>query len=348
MALEGFLHEFGLADILQLIYFQRKTGILYIDGKKNKIKLSFINGNITGLESKRKVENTRIGRILMRKKLISQNDLTAALNVQEEEPFKLGHIFVKRGLVSKEAVIEVIEEQVIDILVQIFMWKEGRYEFTPQEIPVDKELTISLDTQHLLMGGVQIIDELSVIDGKIDLGGVYKKIKEPQLDEVDDIEQAILKLIDGDSDVSTLINISPYEEFETSKAIISLQEKGIIDLVKIYLDRKQAAVPGEKKQWPFYSIIFGVFIIILIFLYKGNLNAFRVFKNAEMKMNIERLKTNVELYNAANGRYPENLEVFDKKKDSWGRTFIYKSKAQGFQLFSGGPDGIAGTADDVY
>jgi hypothetical protein len=30
MALEGLLQEFGLADILQLIYFQKKTGVLNI------------------------------------------------------------------------------------------------------------------------------------------------------------------------------------------------------------------------------------------------------------------------------------------------------------------------------
>ncbi len=58
MALEGFLQEFGLADILQLIYFQRKTGILNIKGKLDSIELSFINGNIAGLKSQRRSEGS--------------------------------------------------------------------------------------------------------------------------------------------------------------------------------------------------------------------------------------------------------------------------------------------------
>ena len=33
MALEGSLREFGLADILQLLYFQRKTGVLVLEGR---------------------------------------------------------------------------------------------------------------------------------------------------------------------------------------------------------------------------------------------------------------------------------------------------------------------------
>jgi len=36
MALEGSLKDFGLADILQLIYFQRKTGVLVLDGKQTR------------------------------------------------------------------------------------------------------------------------------------------------------------------------------------------------------------------------------------------------------------------------------------------------------------------------
>jgi hypothetical protein len=52
MALEGLLQEFGLADILQLIYFQKKTGVLNIVGKLDNIDLGFVDGFITGLKSR--------------------------------------------------------------------------------------------------------------------------------------------------------------------------------------------------------------------------------------------------------------------------------------------------------
>ncbi len=39
MALKGSLEVFGLADILQLIHFQRKSGILTLEGDKDKVKV---------------------------------------------------------------------------------------------------------------------------------------------------------------------------------------------------------------------------------------------------------------------------------------------------------------------
>jgi len=62
MALEGFLQEFGLADILQLIYFQRKTGVLHIEGA-DKIKISFSDGNIVGFRSRKRIEGKKFGNI---------------------------------------------------------------------------------------------------------------------------------------------------------------------------------------------------------------------------------------------------------------------------------------------
>jgi hypothetical protein len=46
VALEGSLKDFGLADILQLIFFQRKTGYCILK-EADKIRLLFIDGNIS-------------------------------------------------------------------------------------------------------------------------------------------------------------------------------------------------------------------------------------------------------------------------------------------------------------
>jgi hypothetical protein len=348
VALEGFLQEFGLADILQLIYFQKKTGILNIEGKGDRIKVSFIDGNITVLESSRRLEDKRLGKTLIKKELITREDLDSALKVQKAEGMMLGNIFVKRGLVSKEAITKILESQIVDTIAQIFTWKEGRYEFVPQEITVDKELPISLDTQHLLMGGVRIVDELSVIEGKLDLDNIYKKVKEPDPSYLNNIEKEILNLIDGESDVSTIINISPCEDFEILKAIISLEEKGIIEPIEVLPFKKERVSTTLGLGSPFSIAIFCVVLIVLFFVFKSNFDALKAFKNARISVQIERLKNGIEIYNAVNGRYPENLEVVTEERDPWGRLYVYKLTEEGFTLFSSGADGIERTEDDVY
>lgn len=349
MALEGFLQEFGLADILQLIYFQRKTGVLNIEGKADTIKLSFINGCITDLESRKGIKTHRLGKILIKKGLITQKDLNTALETQKTKGIKLGNIFVRQGLVSKDDIAEIMQEQIIEIIAQIFAWKEGRYEFIPQEISIDKELAISLDTQHLLMGGVRVVDELSVIEGKLDLDNIYKKVREPDSEQLSDAEKEILNLVDGDSDVSTIINISPYEDFETSKAIISLEEKGLIEPAPVLPIKKKTVTPAELRG-SIYIAILVIVLIVLMFTFKGNFEAFKAFRETKISMNMERLKTNIEIHNVKHGRYPENLEIVTEEQDPWGKPYIYKLTGNGssFTLFSSGPDGIVGTNDDVH
>jgi hypothetical protein len=198
------------------------------------------------------------------------------------------------------------------------------------------------------MGGVRIVDELSVIDGKLDLDTVYKKIKEPQQEQLSDVEREVLRLIDGDSDVSTIINISPFGELETSNAIISLEEKGIIGLISKETPKEERVIPAFWSRIPFYVIIIMVIMIILTFIMKGNIDAFRVFKRTGDSIRIERLKMKIDMYKVVKGRYPERLDLLGEEKDSWGRPYIYRLEPEGFILFSAGPDNIPGTDDDVY
>ncbi len=72
MALEGSLTDFGLADILQLIYFQKKTGNLTLTGRMDRFRLQFVDGNIVSAESQKRLEEGRLGRILFKKGLLRE------------------------------------------------------------------------------------------------------------------------------------------------------------------------------------------------------------------------------------------------------------------------------------
>jgi hypothetical protein len=348
MALEGFLQEFGLADILQLIYFQKKTGVLNIEGKIDSIELSFINGNVAGLKSQRRLENNRLGKILIKKGLIHQGDLDSAIEEQKVEGLRVGGYFVKQGLVTKEALLEIVQEQIIEAIVQIFTWKEGRYEFIPQGVPVDKHLPIYLDTQHLLMDGLRIVDEWTLVEGKLDLNTVFKQVGEPETDALSDIEKEVLGLVGDDRDVISIINSSDSSDFETAKAIMSLQDKGIIEPVALK-PLSEFRVGAKTLANPFYIAIYGVLIFVFIFMFKGSYDTFRSVSETKMRFNIERLKNDIDKYSVMKGHYPKSLEVITKgERDLWDRPYIYRVTESGFTLFSTGPDGVEGTDDDVY
>ncbi|MBI3591934.1 MAG: type II secretion system protein GspG, partial [Nitrospirae bacterium] len=63
---------------------------------------------------------------------------------------------------------------------------------------------------------------------------------------------------------------------------------------------------------------------------------------------IDNIRLIIEAYKYENGSYPQSIDQITKTADSWGRPYIYKPVAGDFVLFSAGPDGKEGTADDVY
>lgn len=349
MALEGSLKDFGLADILQLIFFQRKTGVLTVEGKMDRVKLLFLEGNITGAESKRRSEANRLGKVLVKKGLLEEKDLQSILSEQRVSNQKLGNILIKKGFVKKEDIEEILTGQIKETVIQIFNWKDGTYEFTPQEVPIDKEIPISLDTQHLLMEGLRIVDEWSLIEGKITLDSVFLK-KTKEIEDMTDEERDIFSLVDGENDVSTIIDITGKDDFIVSKTLVSLLEKGAIEL-KEDLSIVSEAPLIERKASSTGLNILPILIILFAFVLSFAiifLNKTDIFKSFITSKTVDNLRIKIEAYRFKNGEYPESLNLVSNERDPWGNHYIYKKNDFAFVVFSKGSDGKEGTSDDIY
>lgn len=349
MALEGSLRDFGLADILQLIFFQRKTGVLTIEGRMDKVRLLFIEGNITGAESKRRIEANRLGKVLVKKGVLEEKDLQAVLDEHQRSNLRLGNILIKKGLVKREQIEETLTGQIKETVVQIFSWRDGTYEFTPQAIPLDKDVPLSIDTQHLLMEGLRIVDEWTIIEGKITLDTVFTKKKE-DLPDLTGEERDILSLVDGENDVSTIIDITGKDDFSISKALVSLMEKGAIEL-KEALPVVSEAPPVETKRpaFSYNSLPFiAIAASILLSMFSIFFSTDNILKRFYASETVNDLRFKIDAYKFANDSYPETLGPISKKSDPWGNPYIYRQNGYSFVVFSEGPDGKEGTSDDIF
>jgi predicted transcriptional regulator len=349
MALEGSLRDFGLADILQLIFFQRKTGVLNLEGKLDKIRLLFIDGHIVGAESKRRMEANRLGKVLTKKGLLKEEELQAMLEEQKKSNLKLGSFLVRKGIIKKEDVEETLTGQIKETIIQIFNWKEGTYEFTPQSIPPDKDIPISIDTQHLLMESLRIVDEWTLIEGKITLDTFFRK-KTDDVSELGEEERDILFLVDGENDVSTIIDISGKDDFTVSKTLISLLEKDIIE-------RKEAVpvstdfYPAQARKTFIYNQnlpAFAIAVAVILSLLSVFFESHHVFQKFRASETVDDLRFRIAAHKFEHGSYPAELHTVDHGSDPWGNPYIYHRSENSFLVLSAGPDGKEGTADDVY
>lgn len=349
MALEGSLTDFGLADILQLIYFQRKTGILTLEGKADKVRLLFINGNIGGAESKRRTEDNRLGKILLKKGHIKKKDLETALEEQRKTGAKLGNILILNDFVARDVIEEIVQSQITETIIQLFGWKQGTYDFTTQGVQQDKELHFSLDTQHLLMEGLRIVDEWSVIQGKITLDTMFRKLVEAP-SGLTEGEQEVFAYVDGENDVSTIIDLCGQDNFEVSKTLLSLLEKGFVEIMETApVITKELAAANKPSlnifgYLPYLAVILSIFFSLAgVYMWKGE-----DFKDVSVSRKLDVLRMKAETFQLEHGTYPSKLDQITLSKDAWGRPYIYRATAASFFISSAGADGAEGTKDDIY
>jgi len=75
MALEGTLRDFSLADILQLIALQHKTGLLNVRSPSDTVSLGFVDGMLVSAESSAQRLDTRLGTVLVKTRRLSPEAL---------------------------------------------------------------------------------------------------------------------------------------------------------------------------------------------------------------------------------------------------------------------------------
>ena len=356
MALRGSLEVFGLADILQLIHFQRKSGVLTLEGERDRVKLFFLEGNIVGAISKKRQEDVRLGKVLLKRGVLKDEDLQIALEEQRRTGKKLGSILVKKGVVDKEHIKEVLTGQVTETVLQIFGWEKGTYEFTPQAIALDtvgdEEVPITLDTQHLLMEGLRILDEWSLLEGRLTLDTILMKKVEDSAG-LSEEEQGILSLVDGENDLSTIIDISGKDGFVVAKVLFSLMEKGVVE-TKEAVPVVEAPLEVTKKPAISYSFSYTVAIggaiavSVLLSFFLVFLSRDDTVRDFRASRTVEDLRLKIEAYKFEHSEYPETIDMVSKKLDPWGRPYIYKHTENTFVVMSVGADGKEGTKDDIF
>jgi len=264
MALEGTLRDFSLADILQLIGLQRKTGVLTLRGKDDTVTVTFLDGKVVGADSlNRRLEN-RLGTVLIRTGLLTQDQLNRALEIQKETLQRLGFILTHYGIISADALREAIQLQIMQVVYRLFRWKDGDYHFSQETtIEYDRDNVTPISAESILMEGARMIDEWPIIEKRVRSYDMVfrKKLTDQEIvvvgaDEADEIdfdggavkkkkggfgsdkirisqtEKWIYDMVDGTMTVGDIVEVSRFSEFDTNKGIYELLTRDLIEEVR--------------------------------------------------------------------------------------------------------------------
>jgi hypothetical protein len=178
MALQGSLQTMSVPDLLQFLAVGRKTGLLKFSHGKVVKGIYFENGTIVGSSTTDPREY--LGQVMIHYGKITEEQLQAGMEAQRSQaqssksraqnkeaktkgPGKrrLGQVLVDLGMVSEAEVIEVLEIRTLDIIYDLFIWREGSFEFCAAD-PLPADFTrVHVEPNRVVMEGIYRSDELA-------------------------------------------------------------------------------------------------------------------------------------------------------------------------------------------
>lgn len=355
MALEGALKEFGLPDILQLIGQQKKTGVLTLSDKDETVKVSFERGAVVWAESSKREVYSRLGQVLVFSGKITEDDLAEALQIQGETLQKIGHVLIKMGKIDMAALKNALQVQVLDTVYQLFRWKVGNYSFSQENVSYDADLVTPVNSEHLLMEGVRMMDEWPIIEEMIHSKDIVYRVREnaePLSSPLQQDEEQVIMLLDGKRNVQDVIDASGLNEFDTCKILLVLENIGLTEKTgeeKAAVTFKPVTrVAGLETKASFNKEL-AFFAATLVLAAAIMLKSFGLwpfpassgpFANSVTQERLARVQSAVTLYKLEKGTYPTKLDDLEKAglvsdntlKDALNRPFEYKVEGRNFTV----------------
>lgn len=231
--LEGDLSEFNFGEILKLAGKNRKTGVLILkkaDGSETSVYLK--DGYIYFAESN--IKRKPIGERLIESKKISREQLQEALDEQKRmgKKVRLGMILLDKGFISPQDLVNVVQEQIMESIFQLFEWNEGTFIFIPNKIAENEDIGIKLDIETAILKGAEKISHWKSLKRFIgSLDSIFEPTEVTDEDRVIVLkpkELKILRLVDGEKRIRDILKASGMTEIELYSIIFALSSAGLI------------------------------------------------------------------------------------------------------------------------
>lgn len=239
MALKGTLRDFSVADIFQLIGQQQKSGSLYVRTKEKRAHIVFDAGKLVLGTFQKTDEDFLLGTMLLRAGGITSDQLNEAIADQKTSLRSLGDILVGMGAIDQTVLYEFVQLQLKEVLFRLFQWKDGLYEFVPEQIRFKKTVIKPQLTEKILMDCFRMLDEWPAVSRKIvTTANVFRSLVDPAelAEETPPKEEGaptpedkkILRLLDGHRSLAEVIYLARLGTFETCRIVAGLMDRGSV------------------------------------------------------------------------------------------------------------------------
>ena len=231
MSLAGNLRTMDLPEVLQWIASARKTGTLHLERRSVQKRIYFQGGGIYTSWSNDPRES--MGQILVRERLITEEQLFKALLRREEQGRMLGVALIEDGVVSEEDIRRILRIKAEESIYDLFLWPEGKFEFKDGETAGDDLIPIELDVTSAILEGVRRVDEwgrIRTVFPSMDVSFTLPRGVPAEV--VEDTERRLLELAGSGLTLAALSLELRRSEFEAAEMSFSLHSRGMLAVVE--------------------------------------------------------------------------------------------------------------------
>ena len=260
--LGGFVSEVPFLFFLYAVYTNRVNGIGAIKANGVSKNLIFNEGRLIRAATNRKEE--RIGKLILARESLAPATLDMLVNDAAVQGKKIGQYLVEKGLLSLDALQEILSLQMDQILIDIILWRRGYFYFF--ERPVGEELIVNYDPLNLARAatykGLSLVEFRRKIPNRklIFRLSPYAESRQDKIQrELTDTNKFIFSLIDGTRNIEQLARFSGLDENAVIETLHNLNAAGMIR-------QSQEIIEYEDKQYNEISNILNTLLEIYSFL----------------------------------------------------------------------------------
>jgi len=153
LSIQGELSETSLPRILHNLYSLRATGLLHMENEDIKKVIYIRNGY--PIFARSNLVREFLGQILVRTGTLSEENMEKSLEVARENGQRHGMALIEMGLITPHQLNDILRNQVLEKLLDIFSWPDGKYRFIQAREFKQGVTSIDLSPANLILQGLR-------------------------------------------------------------------------------------------------------------------------------------------------------------------------------------------------